>query len=303
MSSYESRTYLDFHGFVDWHGLFPGQLIMWTVVGTVFLGVTLISYLPQTIQIIKDRSSYGLSGSAVLSQALGLWFLAYNVICLKPIDFVGMFQYRTLKTYARLLTFANLFLQWLFYLPVPLLTFIFHDRNKRESRGEEAINKDWNLSRRFAILALCIFSSLFTLFVVSGLFNGFESKLVKLYGELTGVVAFMMELVQFIPQLITTIKLRDNGSLSMLMLEIQAPTNLANGLFMWLGQGDSVTTFASALLDALQEFTLLGLCIYFKWEKKNRKGDKTDFSAVSMSLLERIEPAPINAFDFHADDI
>ena len=302
MSHIESRHFADLHGFVDYNCLFPGQATMWTIVGSVFLIVTLVSYLPQTIQIIKDRSSYGLSGAAVLSQALGLWFLAYNVICLKSYDFVGMFQYQSIKTFARLLTFINLFLQWAFYLPVPLLTFIFHDRKPRESRKEEIINKEWNTSRGFSMLALGVFSTLLVIWSIGGTQKGFKSTLVQSFGETTGVIAFIMELVQFLPQLYTTIKLRDNGSLSLLMLEIQAPTNLANGLFMWLGQGDNITTFASALLDATQEFTLLGLCIYFKW-KKSHKVDQTDFSAVSMSILEQIEPVPIASSDFHADDI
>ena len=275
---------------------------MWTIVGSVFLIVTLVSYLPQTIQIIKDRSSYGISGAYVLAQALGLWFLAYNVICLKSYDFVGMFQYQSVKTFARLLTFVNLFLQWAFYLPAPLLTFIFHDRKPRESRKENMIRKEWNTSRGFAVLALGVFSALLVIWSIGGMTKGFKAQIVQFFGETTGVIAFIMELVQFLPQLYTTIKLRDNGSLSLLMLEIQAPTNLANGLFMWLGQGDNITTFASALLDATQEFTLLGLCIYFKWKKSHRV-DKTDFSAVSMSILEQIEPVPIASSDFHAEDL
>ena len=302
MSSAESRTYLNLHGFVDWHALFPHQMPLWTIVGTVFLLVTLISYLPQTIQIIKDRSSFGLSGPAVLSQSLGLWFLAYNVICLKSSDFAGLFQYKNVSTYARFLTFINLFLQWVFYLPVPLLTFIFHDRNERKSRGQDIIRKEWNTSRGFAILAFTVFTTLFLVWMIGGTVAGFQSTLIHFCGKATGVIAFIMELVQFIPQLITTCKLHDNGSLSLLMLEIQAPTNLANGLFMWLGQGDDFTTFASAMLDATQEFTLLGSCIFFKWQKRHSAGQKTDFSAVSMSILETIEPVPIASTDYHAED-
>ena len=303
MSEIESRKFADLHGFVDYNCLFPGQATMWTIVGSVFLIVTLISYLPQTVQIVKDRSSYGVNGTYVLAQALGLWFLAYNVICLKSYDFVGMFQYQTIKTFARLLTFFNLVLQWFFYLPSPLLTFIFHDRKPRDARPDNIIRKEWNSSRICCILALIIFSALLVAWGIASIMKGFKSSIVEFFGETTGTIAFIMELVQFIPQLYTTIKLRDNGALSMLMLEIQAPTNLANGLFMWLGQGDNITTFASALLDATQEFTLLGLCIYFKWKRHHGKAEATDFSAVSMTLLEQIEPVPIAQSDFHADDI
>jgi hypothetical protein len=163
------------------------------------------------------------------------------------------------------------------------------------------IRKEWNSSRGFALLALSVFTTLFLIWLFGGVFTGFQSTFIHTCGRLTGVVAFIMELVQFIPQLITTIKLQDNGSLSLLMLEIQAPTNLANGLFMWLGQGDDFTTFASAMLDATQEFTLLGLCIFFKWKKSHAHDKMTDFSAVSMTLLEQIEPVPISSVDYQDD--
>jgi hypothetical protein len=40
---------------------------------------------------------------------------------------------------------------------------------------------------------------------------------------------------------------------------------------LWLGQGDDVTTWISILAAAIQQFILLGICVFFKIRRKKER--------------------------------
>jgi hypothetical protein len=52
------------------------------------------------------------------------------------------------------------------------------------------------------------------------------------------------------------------------MMCILAPTILANGLVIGIGQDDHWTTFNGTLINAFFEFTLSYICVFFKQKKK-----------------------------------
>jgi hypothetical protein len=50
---------------------------------------------------------------------------------------------------------------------------------------------------------------------------------------------------------------------------MQAPGALLNAMFMWIGQGDSWTTWSSILGASVQLSILFGICLYFKCRPKD----------------------------------
>ena len=90
-------------------------------------------------------------------------------------------------------------------------------------------------------------------------------------------------MMQFIPQVIKTFKMKDHGSLSVLMLKIQAPTNLGNAFFMWFGEHEDWTTFTASMADGAWEFVLLGLCIYYDRKKKQLMHEQQEQSMSELS--------------------
>jgi hypothetical protein len=99
----------------------------------------------------------------------------------------------------------------------------------------------------------------------------FETGAPMSYAVVCGTISTALELGFFLPQMWTTCKLRDGGSLSLLMLEIQAPADLANSLYMWLGTGDHWTTWLTVLVNSGEEFTLLGTCLVFRFLASRRR--------------------------------
>jgi uncharacterized protein with PQ loop repeat len=87
-------------------------------------------------------------------------------------------------------------------------------------------------------------------------------------GKFFGTVAGLICVAQYLPQMITTCKLRSSGSLSLVLLSIQAPGGLLNAIFMAVGQKDDWTTYISILAASVQQFLLLGICLFFKVRKK-----------------------------------
>jgi hypothetical protein len=156
------------------------------------------------------------------------------------------------------------------YSPVPYMLFIFHDRKLRESRPQNKIKSDFRVFVLVAILSVLVYGSCIGLFCLIGVTKGFNSEAMEKVGHVSGILGFIIEIVQFIPQVYTTIKLRDSGSLSLLMLEIQAPVNLMNAFFMWFGNGESWTTFSASMADGVWEFILLAICLYFNSKKKKK---------------------------------
>jgi hypothetical protein len=90
-----------------------------------------------------------------------------------------------------------------------------------------------------------------------------------------------------------TCHLKDSGSLSLALLAIQAPGGTLNALFMWIGQEDDWTTWISILAASVQQFILLGICVFFKLRKRRvmqqkGKGDDSSLVGLNDSIKERL---------------
>jgi hypothetical protein len=113
---------------------------------------------------------------------------------------------------------------------------------------------------------------------------GCGSAWVVMVGKFFGTFATFMCIVQYVPQMITTCRLKSSGSLSLLLLALQSPGGFINAAFMWIGQGDDWTTWISILAAAVQQAILLGICLYFK-HKKKVKAEVSDAS-IADGLLD-----------------
>jgi uncharacterized protein with PQ loop repeat len=116
-----------------------------------------------------------------------------------------------------------------------------------------------------SLLALfCVILSIFAALLVS---YGMGSNALHSLSDLCGVIAMGIGLAQYIPQMVTTIKLKDNGSLSIMMLLIQFPGGMANALFMWIGRHETWSSWTSTKSAAIQQMILFGICLFFKMRK------------------------------------
>ena len=286
-------TYEHPTGDLDYAWRFPDVETFWLIIGSIFFVISFISFLPQTAELVMSRSSYGIEPLAIFCQSIGHFLLIVNLLCFKCFDFPGFIQYHGAQIFARALTFANLFFPWILLLPTIFQCFIYHDREYRESRKQHEIRIDWIKSVAQCALVVTVDLILLLTWTLLGVINGFETHGATSFGEICGTAATFLEFSEFVPQMYTTCRLRDAGSLSLLMLEIQAPADIANALYMWLGTGDHWTTWLTILVDGTEELILLGTCLVFNCMKARKAKLLEKERQMSMSLHASMEPEPI----------
>jgi uncharacterized protein with PQ loop repeat len=289
-------------GFIDWSACFPPTSVIWQVVGSFFFLVVFISFIPQTTELVVSRSSFGIESIAIFCQSLGHFLMLVNLCCFHSYDFVGIFQYPTMRAYPRIITFCNLFFQWIMFLPTVYQLFIYHDREVRASRGTGPIRVEWFKTVSGGVVLTIVDLMLVAVFLILSTSFSFEASSVRDYAETCGIISTSLEVGFFLPQMWTTCKLRDSGSLSLLMLEIQAPADLANSLYMWLGSKDHWTTWITVLVNSGEEFTLLGTGLLFNCLKAKRAKQEAAAIKRSKSLLASMEADHVR-FTRLTDDI
>ncbi|OHT09264.1 PQ loop repeat family protein [Tritrichomonas foetus] len=287
--SYEFLT-----GLIDYKFRFPKVEMFWQIIGLVFFLVNFFSFIPQTTELVTSRSAFGIEPLATFCQSLGHYLLVINLLCFKCLDFVGFFQYPDASAFPRLLTFSNMFFMWIMFLPTIFQTVIYHDREYRETRPQPVIRADWIKAVCACVLLILADIILLLIWLALSLPKGFETSGATKFGEVCGTISTVLEFVFFVPQMYTTCKLQDGGSLSLLMLEIQAPADLANTLYMWLGTGDHWTTWLTVFIDAIEEFTLLGTCLLFNCLRARRLKAAEKERQLTMSLHASMEPEPLS---------
>jgi uncharacterized protein with PQ loop repeat len=274
-----------FAGFMDYFKSFdPPSEVGWMVIGFSILLGTVISIFPQVHVLISHRSSYGLNSFTIFVTSFGQFILVVNILCLRTSDFIGALQYAPGHWIGRFLTFINATALWFCYLPIVFLNLVFFDRQPRPLRGSDKIQAEAYFNRMMSILTPIVALVIVAVYVIGVVLHGFGSDYVVTMGRFFGTAACFLCIAQYVPQMVTTCKLRDNGSLSIPMLCIQAPGGLVNSLFLWLGQGDDWTTWISILAAAIQQFILLGICFFYKIRKKKEKLAGTEGSVSTPSM-------------------
>jgi uncharacterized protein with PQ loop repeat len=84
------------------------------------------------------------------------------------------------------------------------------------------------------------------------------------FGATLGGISGIMSGLMWIPQIVYTIRHRDGGSLSLLMLCIQLPGNFAAVYFQAIVEQEGITTFGPYLASGLEQLVLIFILVYFR---------------------------------------
>ena len=283
-------------GFVDYSSLFGDYDIYWMLTGSFILLGTLISYQPQNAVFIYRRSNYGVNCFMVFVTNLGQALVALNILCLHVGDFAGMFQVVTddkkhgLKVYSTFLTFLNMVFDWYTFKFVFVLNYIFVDIIPRPRRDERKIRIDLFWSRALVGILMVIEFTLFSVFLALVCTHGFESEALRVFGRTLGTMSSVANGIQYLPQIVTTCKLKERGSYSLVTLGIIMVGGTINMFFMWFGQGEDWTTILPVAVSISEQFTLFFICVYFMIKKRMRK-DMVDGEPLNPSGTSTYTPS------------
>ncbi|KAF2121174.1 hypothetical protein BDV96DRAFT_483894 [Lophiotrema nucula] len=241
----------------------------------------LVSYLPQHYKIISRRSSRGLSplfvllgtvsGTASIANILTLPESTRDMACCQEI---GKFPCA-----AALLGIAQIGVQWTCFFFIMLLFLIFFPRGDlTNSTPNTSSDDDDSLPTwKEAVLVLALSLAFFVFaFLGSVVFVYAAPSLIGGWANFLGILGTTLAAMQYIPQIITTWKLNDVGSLSVPMMCIQTPGSFvfAASLAVRLGPRGWSAWGLFILTGCLQGCLLvMSLCFLWRDRKKSKGGD------------------------------
>lgn len=269
-----TRFDYSYSGFVDYSYFFENKELIWVAIGSVIFIGTVISVIPQILNLVRKKSNYGLNPMFVCLTNLGHFSVMTNIICMHTSDFPGLFQISVVRCLPTFLTFLNAFIMWVCYHSVIYLNIIFFDQEPRVKRGMKTLRRERKFAIGFTSSLLITFVAVTTAFYVLIFLKGMNTDSLHMVGHVCGVAAMCIGIAQYLPQMITTIRLRDHGSLSLVMLAIQFPGGFANALFMLFGQHEKWSSWLSTMSAAFQQMILFIICMFFKLRSRCNPDDR-----------------------------
>ncbi|KAH3762226.1 PQ loop repeat protein [Pelomyxa schiedti] len=243
---------------------------MGIALGVILTVAIVISILPQHVKILRKRTHVGLSFLALFLQNVNQFSCAMNSVLLKEPQFKACVVLSFGQCLPSLLSFIQLFATWLFTAPIYVYYLIFFQHDK--SKANILL---WRLSLLFFGLWLLYFATLVGMIIGISYADGMCGDVTVTFGKVLGILSLVLTIVQWSPQIWTTWRAKSAGSMSTLMVALQAPGSAVIVVFMACITKDNVTTWASYLASAIQLFILLFILVYYEirdYRAKKAKG-------------------------------
>ncbi|KAF2241003.1 PQ loop repeat protein-like protein [Trematosphaeria pertusa] len=263
----------------------------------IVLGI-LVSYLPQHYKIIARRSSRGLSPMFVLLGTVSGTASIANILTLPEStrDMGCCSKIGTFPCAAALLGIAQIGVQWTCFFFIMLLFLIFFPRNGQDPEEQDSSLPTW----KEAILVLALSLTFFVFaFLGSVVFVYAAPNHIRGWANFLGLLGTTLAAVQYIPQIMTTWRLQEPGSLSVPMMCIQTPGSFvfAASLAVRLGPG-GWSAWGLFILTGCLQGCLLVMSLWFLWRdrKAAKSGSGQDVNGNGVSLrTEDSEQTPLLA--------
>lgn len=230
---------------------------------SLFFSVAIfVSYLPQHVKIIVRKTSEGLSPGFLLLGALSSFAAGMNIflvsIPVRRCCTTFLSKYECINALSNMF---QIFIQAIGSILV-LVLCVFTTRNSiRESRRE--LQK---LTVNFYVFLFYVVANIALYWKLSANLQDGDMGILYLFADISGIVALILSVAQYIPQLYTTWHLKHAGTLSIPMLCIQAPGGMIWATSLYLqpeAQWSSVVPFYGA---SLLQTTLLLMCLYYNYK-------------------------------------
>ena len=263
--------------------------------GTIlFVGIGL-SYVSQHVSLIRSRRTAGLSWVMLCVANISNFCSLLNAVLLSwVVPCCELPSTSSANCYELWLPLLQIGMPSLHLVPIYIeYLVLWHPEEKKTESGEQegtTSESSWrarlrrvsrwmdrhekSLSRLGFVAFVVLF--LFLLTAVGAVLTFVPgSGSTERFAEVLGGFASVSNMVQWLPQIISTLRAGKVGSLSVLMLALQVPGGVAVVIFNTVVTPSSITTWGPFLLSAAQQFLLLCICIVFTvrdWRKERSHG-------------------------------
>ncbi|RKF61034.1 Uncharacterized protein C4C5.03 [Erysiphe neolycopersici] len=260
----------------------------------ILLGI-LVSYLSQHYRIISRRTSEGISPFFILLGATSGTCALANVLTLPASrDDISCCNIVTLfECTAGLLGILQIFVQWLCFSIIVLLFLVFFPQDSEIS--EEDVSFKYTRKTAGVVASICLSHALVVL-IISTCLLLFRPSYLGAWADFLGVLAAVLSIIQYLPQLWTTWTLGHVGSLSIPMMLIQTP-----GSFVWAGSlavrlgTDGWSTWGVFLMTGCLQGSLLVMGVYYELRRRNSSIEnmlQSEFHGVVTESSSPVTPKP-----------
>lgn len=91
--------------------------------------------------------------------------------------------------------------------------------------------------------------------------------------QLNGLMSTVLTVVKYVPQILTTYRLKHPGTLSVGMMCIQTPGGFVFTATLFFTKGSHWSSWMSYFTAAMLQGSLLVLCVYYEWSAKYRNSE------------------------------
>jgi uncharacterized protein with PQ loop repeat len=240
------------------------------VLGSVLTAGIFLSYLPQHVIILKRRSSAGLSLYMLLLSNIASFTVVLGAVLLEWSEFqcchsvgFGECQAILLSLYQLLVGFVNL-------LPMYALALYYMPERFERKQSDSARRVYYRHAIIYGVYVLGVVALSAASFVLIAV-DGKQASSVRTLGKVLGVVAAAATVVQWAPQIYEVYKNKGPGSLSLLMLLLQAPGALACAILQGVFYQEDWTTWVSYLCMFVQEAIIICQLAFYHFRKRRRR--------------------------------
>lgn len=252
----------------------------------ILLGI-LVSYLPQHHRIISRRSSVGISPYFVLLGTTSGTCAFANIVTLPASrrDLACCGELSGFECVAGVLGIAQVGVQWSCFMVILFLFLLFFPRTPSDAKS-----KDEPTYRLAIIVFLVSIVHLVLTFLLSVIIIYLYRSHLASWANFLGILGTCLAAIQFLPQIWTTWKLQEVGSLSIPMMCIQTP-----GSFVWVGSlaarfgWEGWSTWGIYLVTGVLQGCLLVMGITF--ELRARKKGKLGLGVAAGDSNEHADQA------------
>ena len=232
---------------------------------------SILTYVPQLYNIIKNKSVQGISEPSLILMNIGMMCLNMNLV----IRSWNYFFCQSFQCFSNLLPLINVTISWLMTC-IYYIIYITYKIKNTEKRAISALKYTWTYFL-FAILII-------TLALGEKIEN--NSTFFGTYEKVLGVSSAVLNSLVYLPQIYVLLRDKNNGNISILMYALQTPGNLLLIVFHILF-GNPITTWLTYLVVLFEQLVILVLLLFFRFSKEENLESVVWTEGTSFGIVEK----------------
>jgi uncharacterized protein with PQ loop repeat len=229
-------------------------------------------------------SSEGLSPYYMLLGATSMITIFWNTFLLQY-GHIGCCAIQTAgDCFENIMGLIQVFLQFGCFMALVMLYIGYFPKERRYQSHVLTLRKRKTREYRQAVIVGILVFVIFVLSTVSSLAlffslgDGQQSNVTEIFADMLGLISMITASIQFIPQIVKTLRIRQVGSLSIPSMILQTPGSFILVYTLSSRSGNNITNWITYLVTGILQAILLISCLVFKYQERKQRLVSEEFT-------------------------